>query len=299
MITMGTVRLRSTSLVFLKRGRTMKKINLSIAVVLLLCTAFSPKGDAFDAQDALWIKKQPSTAELPFDPLGPDNVRAFEGNRDVDEETRSFGRYILDMSLYLPNICVMATPIKYEGTDINSMRLDFGDASVKDDIALNSEVTLNDLDIALYYGIPFVKTVSHDRLNVDLGINLRSVDFDDDIEQDSIGQASESFPPCSSIPWIFCPSKRKVEESLLTAKSLMDLSVGFAGRPMDRFMRPVVTGSAGMKSKMTAWSSTPRLAVHSSKPVCHSDLTPHPRLTQDNGSGHNLRAPALVYLTRK
>jgi len=198
---MGTVRLRSTKLVFLKWGRTMKKINLSIAVVLLLCTALPPKGDTFDAQDALWVEKQPSTAELTFDPLGPANVRASEDHRDVDEDTRSFGRNILGMSLYLPNICVMATPIKYEGTDINSMRLDFGGESVKDDIALNSEVTLNDLDIALYYGIPFVKTVSHDRLNVDLGINLRSVDFDDDFEQDSIGQASESF--ILPIPMVF------------------------------------------------------------------------------------------------
>ena len=179
----------------------MKKINLSIAVVLLLCTALPPKGDAFDAQDALWIWKQPPTAELAFDPLSPASVRAFEDNREFDEDTRFFGQFIVDMSQYLPNICVMATPIKYEGTNINNMRLDFGDESVKDDVALNSKVTLNDLDIALYYGIPFVKTVSHDRLNIDLGINVRTIDFEDDIEQDSIGQASESF--ILPIPMVF------------------------------------------------------------------------------------------------
>jgi outer membrane protein len=179
----------------------MKKTNLSIAVVLLLCTALPPKGVAFDAQDTLRIWKQPPTAELAFDPLGPASVRAFEDNRDVDEDTRFFGRFIVDMSQYLPNICVMATPIKYEGTNINNMRLDFGDESVKDDVALNSKVTLNDLDIALFYGIPFVKTVSHDRLNVDFGINLRSIDFEDDIEQDSIDQASESF--ILPIPMVF------------------------------------------------------------------------------------------------
>ncbi|MGW8187529.1 MAG: TIGR04219 family outer membrane beta-barrel protein [Desulfobacterales bacterium] len=179
----------------------MKKINLSIAVVLLLCTALPPKGDAFDAQDAQWIRKQSLTSELTVDPLGPASVRAFEDNRDFDEDTRFFGPFLVDMSQYLPNICVMATPIKYEGTNINSMRLDFGDESVKDDIALNSDVALSDLDIALYYGIPFVKTVSHDRLNVDLGINLRSIDFDDDIERDSISQTSESF--ILPIPMVF------------------------------------------------------------------------------------------------
>jgi len=179
----------------------MKKINLSIAVVLLLCTALPPKGDAFDAQEALWIWKQPPTAELALDPLNPASVRAFEDNRDFDEDTRFFRQFIVDMSQYLPNICVMATPTKYEGININNMRLDFGGESIKDDVALDSNVTLNDLDIALYYGIPFVKTVSQDRLNIDLGINVRTIDFEDGIERDSIGQASENF--ILPIPMVF------------------------------------------------------------------------------------------------
>jgi outer membrane protein len=173
----------------------MKKINLSIAVVLLLCTALPPKGDAFDPKNDLRIWKQSPPAASAFDPLGPSSLRASEDNREFDEDTRTFGQYIVDMSQYLPNICVMATPIKYEGTHISNMRLDFGDENVKDDVALN------DLDIALYYGIPFVKTVSHDRLSVDLGINLRTIDFEDGIEQGSIGQASESF--ILPIPMVF------------------------------------------------------------------------------------------------
>ncbi|MGD9354755.1 MAG: TIGR04219 family outer membrane beta-barrel protein [Desulfobacterales bacterium] len=179
----------------------MKKINLSIAVVLLLCTALPPKGDAFDAQEALWVWKRPPTAELAFDPLSPASVRAFEDNRDLDEDTRFFGQFIVDMSQYLPNICVMATPIKYEGINISNMRLDFGGESFREDVAIDSNVTLNDLDIALYYGIPFVKTVSHDRLTVDLGINVRTIDFEDEIKRDSIDQASENF--ILPIPMVF------------------------------------------------------------------------------------------------
>ena len=202
----------------------MKKINLSIAVVLLLCTALPPRGDAFDAQYALWIKKQPSTVELTFEPLGSEKVRAFEDNRDVDEDTQSFGRFIVDMSQLLPNICVMATPIKYEGTNISNMRLDFGDDSVKDDIALNSELDLNDLDIDLYYGIPFVKTVSHDRLNVDLGINLRSIDFTDGIERDSIAQTSESFN--LSIPMVFAAIQFRPLDLLALEAEGRGISIG-------------------------------------------------------------------------
>jgi outer membrane protein len=179
----------------------MKKINLSIAVVLLLCTALPPKGDAFDEQDALSIRKQSLTSELAVDPLGPATLRAFGGNREFDDGSRSFGQVMVDMSQYLPNICVLVAPIEYEGTHINNMRLDFGDESFKDDVASDSKVPLNDLDIALYYGIPFVKTVSHDRLNIDLGINVRTIDFEDDIEQDSIGQASKSI--ILPIPMVF------------------------------------------------------------------------------------------------
>jgi outer membrane protein len=81
------------------------------------------------------------------------------------------------------------------------MMLDFGDESVKDDVDLNSKVTLDDLGFVLYYGIPYVKAVSHDRLNVDLGINVRTIDFENYIEQDSIGQASESY--ILPIPMVF------------------------------------------------------------------------------------------------
>jgi outer membrane protein len=198
---MGSVRLRSTNLAFLQKGRTMKKINLSIAVVLLLCTALPPRGDAFDAQDVPRTWKQPSVAELTVDPLSPASVRALEDDREFDEASRSFGQVMVDMSQYLPNICVMMTSINYEGTHINNMRLDFSGESFKDDVSLDSKATLNDLDIALYYGIPFVKTVSHDRLNIDLGINVRTLDFEDTIEQNSSGQASEklSLP----IPMVF------------------------------------------------------------------------------------------------
>jgi outer membrane protein len=95
----------------------------------------------------------------------------------------------------------MATPIKYEGININNMRLDFGGESFKDDVAIDSNLTQNDLDIALYYGIPFVKTASHDRLNLDLGINVRTIDFEDEIERDSIDQALENF--ILPIPMVF------------------------------------------------------------------------------------------------
>ena len=202
----------------------MKKINLSIAVVLLLCTALPPKGDAFDAQDAQRIRRQPPNAELALDPLSPASVWALEDNRDFDEDTRFFGQFIVDMSQYLPNICLMATPIKYDGTHINNMRLDFGDESDKGDVALNSKASLNDIDIALYYGIPFFKTVSHDRLNVDLGINVRTIDFEDDIEQDSIGQASESF--ILPIPMVFAAVQFHPLDALALEAEGRGISIG-------------------------------------------------------------------------
>lgn len=202
----------------------MKKINLSIAVVLLLCAALPPKGNAFDAQDAQWIRKQSLTSELAVDPLGPASVQAFEDNREFDEGSRSFGQVMVDISQYLPNICVMVAPIKYEGTHIDNMRLDFGDESFKDDIASDSKVALNDLDIALYYGIPFVKTVSHDRLNIDLGINVRTIDFEGDIEQDSIGQASEGF--ILPIPMVFAAMQFHPVDALALEAEGRGISIG-------------------------------------------------------------------------
>ncbi|MFO7686292.1 MAG: hypothetical protein R6V60_09365 [Desulfobacterales bacterium] len=179
----------------------MKNISLSIAVVLLLCSTLPAMGGAFrpEADPLIWNR---SSADLPaFAPPDQASKRDNEDNRGFTSETRPAGQFFVDMSPYLPNVCVMATPIKYEGTHIDNMRLDFGDEGMHANNAFDSKTAFNDVFVALYYGLPYLKTVSQDKLNIDLGINVRTIDFHEDIQLKSIAQAPGSI--ILPVPMVF------------------------------------------------------------------------------------------------
>ena len=106
-------------------------------------------------------------------------------------------RVKVDMPLILPNVYIMSTPTKFDGKGSKSVDFNFGGINFKQDVEFDSEVTLNSYDVALYYGIPFLKTASLDKVNVDVGINMRIYDFQAKISQETLNSeasASLSFP---------------------------------------------------------------------------------------------------------
>ena len=50
-------------------------------------------------------------------------------------------------------------------------------------VPFNSTLKLDHYDLTLFYGIPFLKTVSKGKLNVELGLNARIIDFKAEISQ--------------------------------------------------------------------------------------------------------------------
>jgi outer membrane protein len=98
-----------------------------------------------------------------------------------DDETKVVGRAKIDMPLFIPNIYLVAAPMDFEGAGSKSTTLRFGDITFDTAADLNSKITLNQYDVGFYYGLPFVKTATLDRLNVDVGLNIRIADFEAEI----------------------------------------------------------------------------------------------------------------------
>ncbi len=95
-----------------------------------------------------------------------------------DDETKAMGRIKIDMPVFVPNIYLVAAPMEFEGTGSKSTTLNFGDVTFDASADLNSKITLNQYDVGFYYGLPFVKTGTLDKLNVDVGLNIRIADFE-------------------------------------------------------------------------------------------------------------------------
>jgi outer membrane protein len=137
-------------------------------------------------------------------PQGDLSYKLVTGNDSIDLEKDLnyddiFGvtaRVKVDMPLILPNVYIMSTSTKFDGKGSKSVDFNFGDINFKQGVEFDSEVTLNNYDVALYYGIPFLKTASLGKINVDVGINVRIYDFQAKISQTILGitlEESESF----------------------------------------------------------------------------------------------------------
>jgi len=109
-------------------------------------------------------------------------------------EAKIFGRLKVDMPLFIPNIYLMATPIKYEEVGSKDTSFTFGDVTFSGNVPFSSKLKLDHYDVALYYGIPFLRTATLGVLNIEIGLNGRIIDFKGEINQPSTGiSESESF----------------------------------------------------------------------------------------------------------
>lgn len=125
-----------------------------------------------------------------------------------DSETKFFGRAKIDMPLVIPNIYIMATPMKFEGTGTKNVSFTFGGKTFNGNVPFSSSLQLDHYDIALFYGIPFIKTATLGKFNAELGINARIIDFKAEISQSTTG-LSESKSLTVPVPLLYIGAQLK------------------------------------------------------------------------------------------
>lgn len=94
-----------------------------------------------------------------------------------------FGRVKIDMPLIIPNIYLQATPLRFDGSATNNVSFKFGDQTVSAGIPFSSTLKLDHYDLALYYGLPFVKQATVGLINIEAGLNIRVFDLKTELTQ--------------------------------------------------------------------------------------------------------------------
>jgi outer membrane protein len=118
-----------------------------------------------------------------------------------DSEWQVMGRLKIDVPI-LPNIYLMATPMKFDGQGQKNVQFKFGGETFNASVPFYSEVQLDHYDVALYYGIPFLGIATLGKLNAEVGLNLRIIDFSAKVEQSTLGR-SESVSKTIPVPMIY------------------------------------------------------------------------------------------------
>jgi outer membrane protein len=78
----------------------------------------------------------------------------------------------------IPNIKLSYMPMKFSGSGVLIRDIKWGDYTYKANADYNLSVKLDRLDTTLYYNLPFIKTVTAGVLDVEFGLNVRTLFFD-------------------------------------------------------------------------------------------------------------------------
>lgn len=113
-----------------------------------------------------------------------------ENDLKYDDETKMLVRVKAELPLILPNLYFMATPMSFEGTGSKTATFYYGGQNFDASIPFKSELTLDHYDLALFYPIPLLKTATAGKLNIELGLNVRKIDYEGTINQPTSGKSA-------------------------------------------------------------------------------------------------------------
>jgi len=170
----------------------MRKFVWLICFILMLC--FPTTSLAFGIEFSLgaWYEKPSGT--ISFDGTTNADDLDLQDDLNYNDEWQPSGRLKIDMPSLIPNIYLMYTAMKWDETGSTNANFSFGGKDFVGGVDFKSELKMNHLDAAFFYGLPFLQTATADVLNLDLGLNLRLLDFKAAIDQQDTGiKESESY----------------------------------------------------------------------------------------------------------
>jgi len=178
----------------------MKKFMKSICFFTILLLPAASFGSGAEFSLGAWYQKPSGT--LSFDKTTRADDLDLEDDLGYDDKWQPSGRLKIIMPKFIPNLYLMYTHMKWSETGNKEVDFSFGGIDFSANIDFDSELKLNHLDAALFYGISGIRTATKDVFNIDIGLNFRLLDFRAEIEQKDIG-AKESVSYFLPVPMIY------------------------------------------------------------------------------------------------
>jgi len=157
----------------------MFKKRIWIPVICLFLLLFSRQSGAVGLEAAIGVSYQDFQGGLVYkgDSLDLNNDLRF------NRAAQFIGRVKIDMPLIIPNLYLMATPLRFDGTATHNLSFKFGDQTFNAGIPFSSTLKLDHYDLGFYYGLLFVKQATLGLINIDAGLNIRVFDLKTEITQ--------------------------------------------------------------------------------------------------------------------
>ncbi len=170
----------------MKRPQNVLVFLIALAMTLVPYSAFAFIG--LDAGVGYW--QQTPSGTLAYKPLTASDQLDLKNDMHLSDEGKPFVRVKAELPLILPNLYFMATPMSFEGSGPITRSITYGGQTFTAGVPVQTKLTLDHYDLALFYPIPLLKTATAGILNVELGLNARMINFDGTISQDTLGYSA-------------------------------------------------------------------------------------------------------------
>ncbi len=173
----------------------MKKKIFLFTFLFSLILAVNVWALGFELAGGVWGEKLSGDLSYKGDTLSVDDL-------NYDREYKPCGRLKVDLPLI--NFYFAYTPVHFEGKGEKNVNFKFGDYTFNATVPFDSSLTMDQYDIGVYWGIPFLKmvtktaTLGFSGLNIEFGLNVRAMKIGATIKQNNIEKTTDNI-------WVYLP----------------------------------------------------------------------------------------------
>ncbi len=204
----------------------MKKLRIYYVVALFTLLLYPCSALALGIEAAIGFWNMKPQGDLGYQ--GRD--LSLEDDLLLGYQTKPSGRLKADMPLMIPNIYLMFTQKRNTGSGKSSEDFSFAKNYFSKDIPLSSKLNMNSYDVALYYGIPFLKGLTLGRISAEAGLNVKIVDIDVTVTQSGTSESKSYTVP---IPMAYLGAQTSVIGGLSLEAEARLIALGSADHYYD------------------------------------------------------------------
>jgi outer membrane protein len=167
------------SIKLLKEVRAMKKLTLLGLGSILLLAGSSKAGPLVDFEVSIGAIQQKPRGYVSYEAESDNDRIDVKNDARLGDRTKPRAKLKLEHPIpVIPNIKLAYMPMKFDGSGVLTRDINWGGRTYQANADFNLSVKLDRVDTALYYNFPFIKTATAGNLDVEFGLNIRTIMFD-------------------------------------------------------------------------------------------------------------------------
>ncbi len=157
----------------------MKKLTLLGLGSIFLLAGISKAGPLIDFEVSIGAIQQKPGGYVSYKAESDEDRIDIKNDANLGDKTKPWVKLKLEHSIpVIPNIKLAYMPMKFEGRGVLTRDINWGGRTYQANADFNLSVKLDRVDTTLYYNLPFIKTATAGKLDVEFGLNVRTVMFD-------------------------------------------------------------------------------------------------------------------------